>query len=604
MLRFFLLVAVFLPPGFSYASDIYVDVNNGSDSYPGTREQPFKTIAVAQKAVQSLISKGLDENVTVYILPGQYKLQEPLRFDQKDSGTNVHSVRYMAYGNEKPLIHGGMEIAGFEPAGNNLWQAAIPQVKAGKVWFRSLFKDGIRQTRSRWPNEKCITLKSVSEDWKSFEFKEPLPDNYKGQATSELIMIQNWSTSRSLVDGLENGVLKTHTAHGRQQHPWTSASIGKHAWLEHSKTFVDTPGEWYLEKETGVLTCMSAEGENPNESQFIVPLLEKLVIVEGSRENPVVNLHFENLKFAHSAWLLPEIGFLGIQGGYYGYEPRDEPKVPAMVPPAAIEFKYTENCGIKDCRIYGTGASGVGIGAGCTENRIIGCRLYDIGITGISIGHRTKPLDQLDADWDDPKQVPVNNFVENNYLTNCGSVYYDGVGIFTAFTDGTRIRHNLLHDLPYVGISVGYKWISLPTSMKNCIVEYNRVYNVIQRVSDAGGIYTLGLQPGTRIQGNVVYNIGKWEYATPTLHDWANNAFFFDAGSKGFTVSENVVFNAGPRPVRFNTNASIGGSANAKEGISWYNNFLDTDIEDPAFPWAIAARAGLTPAYKHLIIEN
>lgn len=587
----------------SVAAAFFVDTNNGMDSHDGSSKKPFGTILKAQMAVRELIQEGLSEEVTVFIHSGEYALTEPLLFDSRDSGTGEHSITYTGCGTEKPLIHGGVKISGFTRTPDGLWQATVPQVKNGSLWFRSLFKDGKRLIRSRWPNDRCIKIKYHSEDWKEFELKEPLPEGYTGNPASELIIIQNWSTSRSLVAGLKAGRLTTQTPHGRPQHPWTSVSIGKSAWLEHDRTFVDMPGEWHLDPESGVLTYMPHEGEEIESSVFIAPVLEKLIVMKGTEEKPVLNVHFQGLQFACSHWPLPEIGFLGIQAGYYGYERHGEPKVPAYSPPAMIEWRYARACGIKDCTITGTEASAIGLGAGCRQNRITGCRLDDIGISGILIGHRHEPVPDLDNDWDTPGQVPEGNVVENNYLTRCGSVYYDGVGIFTAFTDGTVIRHNLLHDMSYVGISVGFKWKAQPTSMKNCILEYNRVYNVIQKVSDAGGIYTLGLQPGTRIHGNMVYNIEKSPFATPTLHDWANNAFFFDAGSKGFVISENIAFNAGPRPVRFNRNTSIGGNPNAEEGMTWFNNYLDMDIEDPAFPWDIAAKAGLTPAYKHLL-EN
>ncbi len=582
------------------AAVFFVDAKNGSDDFAGTLAEPFQTIERSQKAVHDLIAQGLEENVTVNILPGEYRLYAPLTFGPADSGTHTHSVTYRAHG-KKPLIHGGFEITGFKPLGDDLWQAEVPRVKAGQAAFRSLFKNGQRQIRSRWPNDKCIQLKSISDDWKQFEFKETLPADYKGDPASELIIIQNWTTSRSRVAGLAGGVLATETAHGREQHPWTSATKGKFAWLEHDKTFVDTPGEWHIDTESGILIYKADANENPNDSRFVVPLLEQLIVIDANKTTPVVNLHFKNLRLAYTAWPLPRIGFLGIQAGYYGYKPHAEPKMPAMVPPAAIEWQYTRNCGLIDCEIFGIGATAVGLGAGCCENRIVGCRIDDIGITGISVGHRTEPLAKLDADWDTPAQVPINNTVENNIITRCGSVYYDGVGIFTAFTDGTRIRHNLIYNLPYVAIHVGYKWSSVPTCMKNCIVEYNRIFNVIRRLSDAGGIYTLGHQPGTRICGNLIYGIGKWQFASPTLHAWANNAFFFDAGSSGYTVCDNVVFDAEPRPVRFNRNPAIGGSKNAEEGMTWNNNYFDTRIDDPAFPWHLAARAGLTASYKHLI---
>ena len=59
------------------------------------------------------------------------------------------------------------------------------------------------------------------------------------------------------------------------------------------------------------------------------------------------------------------------------------------------------------------------------------------------------------------------------------------------------MAHNVIHDMPYTGISIGYRWDTTPTSLVRCVAEYNHIYDVMKTLADGGGIYTLGFQPGT-----------------------------------------------------------------------------------------------------------
>ena len=52
-------------------ADFYISPN-GSDSNPGTYEKPFATVTRARNAVRTMISAGLNEDVTVIIRGGIY----------------------------------------------------------------------------------------------------------------------------------------------------------------------------------------------------------------------------------------------------------------------------------------------------------------------------------------------------------------------------------------------------------------------------------------------------------------------------------------------------------------------------------------------------
>ena len=130
----------------------FVVAVTGNDQNPGTEERPFATIARARDAVRELRKKQPGRDVLVLIRGGVYRLDQPLAFTPEDSGRQGGSVTYTAYPGEKPVISGSRQITAWKPYRGKIQCAFLPDVKAGKWYFRSLFVDGQRQIRARYPN--------------------------------------------------------------------------------------------------------------------------------------------------------------------------------------------------------------------------------------------------------------------------------------------------------------------------------------------------------------------------------------------------------------------------------------------------------------------
>jgi len=67
------------------------------------------------------------------------------------------------------------------------------------------------------------------------------------------------------------------------------------------------------------------------------------------------------------------------------------------------------------CCVTHIGGSGIGIGAGCRNNRIVACVMSDIGGSGVNLGHM-RVKNPLWADWSSPHDVPTGNEVANCYI--------------------------------------------------------------------------------------------------------------------------------------------------------------------------------------------
>lgn len=534
----------------------FVVAPHGSDANEGTIEAPFATLGAARDAVRDKLAGEHQDNIVVLLREGVYRIEEAVAFGPEDGGRKQQRVTYRAYPEETAVVSGGRAITGWEKGEGNRWTVTLPAVAEGNWRFRQLFADGERLPRGRFPNTpELLRVAGVSDNYTGIVLNTSPGVEQLADSNAELVMYQNWSISRVLIASSNDRTLKlTHPMGWVGHGDATSASTNKPAYIENALAFVDTPGEWYLDEGTGVLTYQAEEGEDPNTREFVAPVAGQLIAVEGAALEPVRNLYFEGIHFAHTRWDLPAFGYRGIQAGHYGTT-IEEPTFPL---PPAISFIHALGGGLRNCRVSNTGASGVGLGAGARKIAVADSSLADIGGNGIMTGWRgagelqSESDDEdrnLAADWRRPEDVPLDNTITGNLVERCGAVNHGCVGIFDAFAHGTAITHNVVRDMPYTGISSGFRWNESKTSQKKGLIAYNHVHDVMRMLADGGALYTLGFQPGAVIRGNVFHGVHRSEFA----HGGApNNGIFFDQGSKGFLVENNTIYDTAGEPIRFN----------------------------------------------------
>jgi len=123
--------------------------------------------------------------------------------------------------------------------------------------------------------------------------------------------------------------------------------------------------------------------------------------------------------------------------------------------------------------------------------------------------------------------------------------FHGAVGIWCGLVANTTIEHNEIRDLPYTGVSVGWMWTADPTPCRGNTLHANHIHHIMTILSDGGGIYSLGLQPGSRITNNLIHdvqvNVGRAE----------SNGMFLDEGTKELLIENNIVFDIAKSPLRF-----------------------------------------------------
>jgi hypothetical protein len=88
-------------------------------------------------------------------------------------------------------------------------------------------------------------------------------------------------------------------------------------------------------------------------------------------------------------------------------------------------------------------------------------------------------------------------------------------------------------------------WSPVPTPCRENIIDGNHIHHILNILSDGGGIYMLGLQPGSKILNNHIHNVeinaGRAE----------SNGMFLDEGTTDVLVENNLIYNIAKSPLRF-----------------------------------------------------
>lgn len=558
----------------------------GNDRNPGSSERPFATIGRARDAVRQLIQAGLKADVTVLIRGGMYELEEPLQFGPEDSGTPQYAITYRAYPGETVVVSGGRHLTGWQRGEGDLWVALVPGIREGRWNFRHLWVNGRRAFRARTPNPEadppCWQLQgaTLSPDLQSYtyQFAPGQLQAWKNLTDVEAVVFGNWEITRKRFQSVDvaSGQAQMAGPHAAP-HEAIAPSAGRWFYIENAYEALDQPGEWVLDRSSGLLIYWPHPGEDLQTAEVIAPKLTCLLEVQGTPEQPVQNLHFRGLQFAFAEWFPPAGGYLGIQACHFttgtGWTEAPWGRIPA-----ALRWNDAVSCSFTDGTVAHLGGCGIEWVARCRNNTVEGCYLFDISGNGILVGG---PHGE--------EHVPRDIRVANNHIQACGLDYYGAVGIWMGFAQRTVIAHNEIHDLPYTGISVGWQWNPEPTPCRENVVEYNHIYDVMNRLGDGGGIYTLGFQPGTVIRGNHIHDVHR----SPLAQGAPNNGMFIDEGSKGLLFERNVIYRTDAEPVRFNQCS--------RDWHTWRDNHFQGEEEPSELERAIAeiiSQAGPQPPYR------
>jgi hypothetical protein len=524
------------------------------------------------QAIARQQSVDMRADIDVSLEGGTYDLAQPLTFGPQDSGTNGYEVSYSAAAGQHPVISGGYPISGWHliDAARNIWAAPV----APTFHTRQLYVDGLRVPRSEGLPSALyvqvptgfITSSPVLAGWSDVTDVSAVFTGGNGAWTQPSCPIASvhgdaitmsqpcWSNLHLPGDGSQ----EVSWVYGPQGGFGGLSGAAQPSYFENAYALL-SPGHWSLDTTAHELFYVPNAGQNMATASVIAPVLQALVDVQGTLDNPVHDLSFEGLQFSYATWNQPDTteGFAEMQADWtltgpnasttegtcqYSLTKGTCPFASWTRTPGSVILSATHDVTVSGNTFTHLGGAGLDVEYGSQHDLVQGNEFTDISASAIQLGSTDDPVP---ADVGaDAQEIDGYDTIADNYIHNVAIEYLGGVGIWVGYTQHSLITHNQIDDVPYTAISIGWAgWHSSftnpdsdPNVNSSNEVSDNLLYDYMQTLGDGGAIYTNGGQAPDWAQqlvisGNVAYGGSNTDFSLYT-----------DTGSKFIELSENVVY--------------------------------------------------------------
>ncbi len=447
----------------------------------GTIQDPFPTLERARDAIRTMKTGGglPAGGVNVLLRGGTYERTTAFELEKQDSGLPEAPIVYGAFPGEKVRLLGGRVVTGFKQVTDETVLATLMPNARGKVYQADLRSRGITDLGgitknrlalyfndepmplSRYPNDGFIKIVDL------LGGKPRVVRSTRGDAIGKFTCDSDrlgrwlgekdpwvhgywywdWSDQRQKVKAID-----PDTRMIELEEPYHKYGYRKGQWFYAFNLLseIDSPGEWYLDRETATL-------------YFYPPS----PVENGTAIIPVAPSLVEMKDVAHASF--EKIGFEGTRG-------------------TCIRINGGTGNRIVGCTIRNSGRNAVAVRNG-EAHGVVGCDIYNMGGGGISLwGGDRKTL------------TPARHYAENNHIHHYGlwnRMYQKAISMGGV---GHRAAHNLIHDAPHQAIGF---WGN------DHLIEFNEIHSVCFESNDAGAIYAGRdwTARGTVIRHNYMHDI-------------------------------------------------------------------------------------------------
>ncbi|MDA3926506.1 MAG: right-handed parallel beta-helix repeat-containing protein [Kiritimatiellae bacterium] len=515
----------------------------GSDNNPGTKSAPFASLSHAVKAVQNYKSSA--ENplpINVLLREGRYQLTKPVIFTPEDSGTPEVPITYASYPGESAVLSGGRVLEGSwtkEP-GKEYWKMAVPEAAGHKFHFFSLYVSGESRIRARTPNWGEKVFRAQGEEpggdpRQALQYcGNDVDPSWTNPTDIDAVLLCSWTpTIHRLTEIIpESKVIRFKSSHGRKVDFWETHF---RYYLSNVFEALDQPGEWYLNRDSGMLYYYPLPGEDPNKLEFIAPVMKSNMLqfnADLEKHSYIRNLHFEGLSFRDLD------GDMDKHNGVY--------RQGHMYLTSAVVATGLQNSSFKQCVFSQLGEYALELADGCRDVTVEQCHFWDIGAgaiqTGVtSLGALKKAVgnNPLDEHGCAPERRVENIVINNNYIHKLGTIWHGCYGIVNRFASHSKITHNEIFDIHWDAIGLDARWAW--DGYKYCEgteVAYNHLHHLgLGYHTDAAGVYQFG-PLDTHMHHNLIHDA----VAYPYICGYAG--LYLDQQSRGALLENNLIYNA------------------------------------------------------------
>jgi len=467
----------------------------GSDTATGT--EPFASLEQARDAIRQLKrADGLPVGgVAVVVHGGEYQVVQTFELREQDSGTAGAPIIYRSARGETPRFRGGVRLSGFVPVTDGVELERLPASVSGQVWrvdlggcgvtnllplklggfasghgFRThpaheLFVNGKAMQLARGPNTGFLEIKDVvvKDGTKGYDREGSKVGRffYEGDRPGRWVndpdlllygyWFWDWADSYETVTAIDPKQKIITLAEPYHRYGY---SIGAPFYAINARSELDAPGEWYLDRATGVL--------------YLYP-----TVALGSAT-------VELSRFAASMVSMEEVSHVRLEGLTWELGSAD-----------ALQIRGGAQCLIAGCTIRRFVGNGVTISGG-TNHGLLSTDVYSMGRGGVVVsGGNRRTL------------APGRHFVENCEIHELSRIDHTYTPAVVMSGVGNRIVHNSFHDISSSAMRVGGN---------DHVIEYNEVYRAVLESDDQGGADMYG---NPTYRGNV-YRFNYWhQLGTP-----------------------------------------------------------------------------------------
>jgi len=473
---------------------------------------PLKTITQARDKIRAIRAENvLNSPVEVHIHQGLYEIAETILFTEEDMGDEKTPVKYCFAVDGEVILTGSKLLTGFEPIGNGVYKLNLVGQGMRGLDFSQLFCNGVRQIMSRYPNydpenpygggwlyvegEIPSDVMGIYGEPKGvhdrFICKDSRLKNWKDISSVEIFIFPRFNWVNDIIKlnsyNPDTGEIVLSKPASYEIYP------GDRFYFRNVVEEIDTPGEWYLDKDNDNLYFYPPC--DLEDAVVTVPTLENIIILDGSPTkyesyNEMLELQGRELLHGQN----PET----VKSGYFTLEGFTIEGCEGV----GVLIRNSRCCSVLGCTVRNTGSYGVRI-LGGAECSVLDCDVYETGGDGIFI--RGGLRDEHEGNY-----APAKHEARNNYVHHVGVFKKCSAGI-TVDGSGNTAANNLIHDSPRWGILSGGN---------DNLIEYNHIRHVNLETSDTGAIYFCNRNfkmRGNKVRYNLIHDIfghhllgGKW----------------------------------------------------------------------------------------------